>query len=197
MYAHVFVCFHVRFGWFVYTSDCLYVRLFPFQTCTQHPTHTHASTCARGESESAPNTFRTMTPRTPPSHLPSPSLSSSFIHHMQRDNQSSGERGLGSFFFPKDTFEMAGHVTEEDPLPCQVTSAACGQVHLMGRHINTHIQHTQQNLTQSHTSTASQFLCLSCGALKRSVPRFHWNHLQVQRPCFVPRGHLKEKCLEK
>ncbi len=67
---------------------------------------------------------------------------------MQRDKQSSGERGLGPF--SKDTSEMAQHVTEGMPLPCQATPAVCGQVYLTKRHINTppdartQIQHTQK-----------------------------------------------------
>lgn len=123
------------------------------------------------------------------------------IHHIQMDKQSSGGRRLGPF--SKDTFEMVQHVTDGYPLHCQVMPAVCGQVYIKGRHINrlpltrTHIQFTQ---TSKHALPQHPQLfscCLSCGALKRSMLRFHWDHLQVLRPCFAPQGHLKGNVLIK
>lgn len=100
--------------------------------------------------------------RPPPPFPTLSSFSRLFIHRMQRDNQSSGERGLGPF--SKDTFEMAQHVREENPLPCQVTSAVCGQVYLIERHISTLARHTGRFNThknpniETHTCTASPSL---------------------------------------
>lgn len=144
VYANIFVCFYVCFRLFMFASliVCVCVRMFPFQTCPQLEYF--------GLWRSA---------------LPLPTLSSFsrlFIHRMQRDNQSSGERGLGPF--SKDTFEMARHVREENLLPCQVTSAVCGQVYLMERHINTLAWHTSRfNIhknpnIETHTCTASPSL---------------------------------------
>lgn len=128
------VCFTVCFSLFVYVSECV----FPFQTCTQHP-HTQTSTSACGHSDSGSNIWDCDTLHssvTAPSPFSffflSPLL---FIHHMQRDKQSSGERGLGPF--SKDTFEMAQHVTEGYPSPCQAVPAMCGQVYLKAPRINT------------------------------------------------------------
>lgn len=158
VYAYVFVCFYVCFSLFVfvYISECVHVCMFPFQTCTQHPC-TQTSTAARRTAATAPQIFRIVTLCCPlSSPLPlsffllSPLL---FNPHMQRDKQSSGERGLGPF--SKDTFETAQHVTEGYPLPCQVTPAVCGQVYLTGRHINTHTFsiHADTHAHAVHTKT--------------------------------------------
>lgn len=123
---------------------CVCVRMFPFQTCPQLE-------------------YFWLWRSAPPHPFPTlSSFSRLFIHRMQRDNQSSGERGLGPF--SKDTFEMAQHVREENPLPCQVTSAVCGQVYLIERHISTLARHTGRFNThknpniETHTCTASPSL---------------------------------------
>lgn len=98
---------------------------------------------------------------------------------------------------------MVQHVTDGYPLPCQVTPAVCGQVYIKGRHTDRHpLTHTHIQFTQTSKHTDPQHpqlvsCCLSCGALKRSMLRLHWNHLQVLRPRFVPQGHLKGNVLIK
>lgn len=92
---------------------------------------------------------------------------------------------------------MVQNVTE--PLLCQATAAVCGQVYIKGRCINrlppkhTHALYTNITL---HTATASPafLMLLSCGALKRSMLRFYWNHLQVLGPWFCSMGTLERKC---
>lgn len=131
-----FVCSHTChsiFMLFISLNMCI------FQCQNIHSVSSQTSTSACAHSDDGLNLLDSDVTHFIPS-LPFPFSSSPlllFLHHMQRDKQSSGGRRLGPF--SKDTFEMVQHVTDGYTVPCQVTPAACGQVYIKGRHTASHI----------------------------------------------------------